>query len=56
MVLYRFFLSVNRGSGQYPEKLTEAMKNYEEAAAFYRKCGFRDYRGTTVLHISELPD
>ena len=23
------FLSVNWGSGQYPEKLTEAMKNYE---------------------------
>ena len=115
------FLSVNWGSGQYPEKLTEAMKNYEtvisawegrkligliavmsdevmnayvpyllvrpeyqrsgigtrllsivkrryegfatitivsyeEAAAFYRKCGFRDYHGTTVLHSSDLPD
>ena len=29
---------------------------YEDARGFYEKCGMSVYPGTTVLHISSLPD
>ena len=41
---------------RYKDFKTLTLVSYDTAGDFYRKCGFKNYNGTEVLHISQLPD